>query len=115
MGGSPSEIETMMAEKISGISDNDSIDTVIEELVASFKEKSTFKQKIGVPMTQAIFEAKFKERALRNGQAHFLLRNKLRSDADNNLINNPINIVDATFGQVEHILPEKPKQWGAPW
>ncbi|MDB9834760.1 DUF262 domain-containing HNH endonuclease family protein [Candidatus Poseidoniaceae archaeon] len=115
MGGSPSEIETMMAEKISEISDNDSIDTVIEQLVTSFKEKSTFKQKIGVPMTQAHFENRFKERAIRNGQAHFLLRNKLRSDMVNNLADEPPNIVDAKFGNVEHILPEKPSQWGDTW
>lgn len=115
MGGSPSEIETMMAEKISEISDNDSIDTVIEQLVATFKEKSTFKQKIGDPMTQADFENRFKERALRNGQAHFLLRNKLRSDMVNNLAEEPPNIVDAKYGNVEHILPEIPKQWGATW
>ena len=115
MGGSPSEIETMMAEKISEISDNDSIDTVIEQLVTSFKEKSTFKQKIGVPMTQAHFEDRFKERAIRNGQAHFLLRNKLRSDMVNNIAEEPPNIVDAKFGNEEHILPEKPRQWGDTW
>ena len=33
----------------------------------------------------------------------------------NNLADEPPNIVDAKFGNVEHILPEKPSQWGDTW
>ena len=103
MGGSPSEIETMMAKHISEISDNASIDTVIEKLLTSFKQKSTFNQKIGVPMNQASFRDRFRERAIRNGGT-LPVENKYQSDKADNLDAEPANIVDATYGNVEHIL-----------
>jgi len=114
MGGSPSEIETMMADQINEITDDDSIDEVIKSLANDFMTKSTFNQKKGIPLDKVSFMNAVRERAFTNSQAHFILRNKYQNDASNISVN-PINITDALFGQVEHVLPEKPNLWGDPW
>ena len=74
MNGSPSAIETMMAEQINNITDNDSVDRVINSLFTTFKGKSTFNQEIGEAMTRESFKARLKKEFIFSITSAFLIK-----------------------------------------
>lgn len=108
---SPSAIESLMVDLISGITDNDSIESTSRTLFTQFKQKQSYVD----TQDRARFVSELGETNFTQKQAHFILRNKIRIDADFNLANAPTTIVDATGGHVEHILPQDPRLWGEDW
>ena len=126
--GSPSEIESLMANQIKNIKVGDDATTAINGLIEEYKKTKTFLQGSTTALTKAEFKTKLKIASFNSGQGHFILRNKLYSDIATSTGGLLGNIASTTHlglmntyiqkpksAQLEHILPVKPKSWGSPW
>ena len=114
---SPAEVEGLMAKEIWKVRDDVGVDSAVDGIVSGYRELNGFSEYKQDGLEE--FRKRWKKANLKDGQAHFILRNiylKMVEDsiADGITISN-FTLEAPDKANLEHVLPKKPKKWGRTW